>query len=84
MRGRKFGPMVKRVIIEVGTRFQSVGRSMYGKPRSTYWRVAAVSTRADGLVHATLVEEQNPYNVKTLAAAALLDRRHFLPAEAAA
>ncbi len=71
--------MRRRNLIEVGARFKAVSRSMYGKPRTTVWRVAAVSTRADGLVHATLIDVQNPSTMKTLAAAALLDRRNFLP-----
>ncbi len=70
-----------RTPIEAGSRFQSIREGAFGNRRISYWRVESVSRRSEGLDHATLVEEQDPTNIKTLAAAVLLDRRRFLPAD---
>lgn len=75
---------LSRTPIEAGSRFQSIREGAFGNRRISYWRVVSVSRRSECLDHATLVEEQDPTNIRTLAVAVLLDRGHFLPADVVA
>lgn len=72
-----------RIPIENGSRFQCIQEGAFGNRRISYWRVVSVSRHSDGPDHVTLVEEQDPTNIRTLAATVLFDRCRFLPADVA-
>ena len=57
--------------IKVGQRFHQVGYT------AVTWRAMSVYRDAQGLEHATLVDEAGRRDKKTLSASVLLDRSHY-------
>jgi hypothetical protein len=66
--------------VEVGSRFEPVEESVFRGVRRKVWRVQALSGPYFGLTHATVIDEGNPVNAKTLSTSVLLDPRHYRPA----
>jgi hypothetical protein len=63
--------------VEVGSRFEPVEESVFGRGCRKVWCVTALSGPYYGLTHATVIDEGNPINAKTLSTSILLDPRHY-------
>ena len=72
--------MVSRKRIEIGDRFQQLGRTAFGGMPRGIWRVQDIGERSDRLLYARLVMESDKTMVKTIAVNALIDGRQFAAA----
>jgi hypothetical protein len=72
--------MSRYTAIEIGQRFEEREAAIFGRQRRTLWRVTAVTPRADGLVHVTVVKEDDSTDMRTFSAPTLMDARRFRPA----
>ena len=65
--------------IEIGQRFEERQSDIFGKQRRTLWRVTAVTPRTDGLVHVTVVKEDDATEMRTFSGPTLMDSSRFWP-----
>ena len=65
--------------IEIGHRFEERQSAIFGKQRRTLWRVTAVTPRTDGLVHVTVVKEDDATDMRTFSEPTLMDSSRFWP-----
>ena len=66
--------------IEIGHRFEERQSAVFGRQRRTLWRVTAVTPRTDGLVHVTVVKEDDATDMRTFSEPTLMDNSRFWPA----
>lgn len=66
--------------IEIGQRFEERQSAIFGKQRRTLWRVTAVTPRTEGLVHVTVVKEDDATEMRTFSGPTLMDSSRFWPA----
>ena len=72
--------MKQRLKVEVGQRYQSVG-TVTGTPVFTYRVAELFQSKVDKMEYARLEQVDEPSRSKSLAAAALLNTRHFIPVD---
>ncbi len=63
--------------VEIGSRFSSVGHSIFGRPSSDIWCVSEIVEKSDRIVYARLVRESDQCDMKTISLTALQDGRLF-------
>ena len=69
--------MKQRLKVEVGQRYQSVG-TITGTPVFTYRVAELFQSKVDKMEYARLEQVDEPSRSKSIAAAALLNTRHFI------
>lgn len=69
--------MKQRLKVEVGQRYQSVG-TITGAPVFTYRVAELFQSKVDKMEYARLEQVDEPSRSKSIAAAALLNTRHFI------
>ena len=67
---------------QLGQRFYNARLSAFGTPLSITWVVQQSWVGGDGIQYVRLVKESDPTEKKTVAAAVLGNRRHFVSAMA--
>lgn len=72
--------MKQRLKVEVGQRYQSVG-TITGTPVFTYRVAELFQSKVDKMEYARLEQVDEPSRSKSIAAAALLNTRHFIPVD---
>ena len=72
--------MKQRLKVEVGQRYQSVG-TVTGTPVFTYRVAELFLSKLDKIEYARLEQVDEPSRSKSLASAALLNTRHFIPVD---
>ena len=70
--------MKRAMQVEVGQRFQSIG-TITGAPAFTYEVQAVFVSNVDQVQYARLVSVDDRTQMKSVASAILLNRRHFIP-----
>jgi len=68
----------QRTKVEVGQRYRSVG-TITGTPVFTYRVAELFFSKVDKVEYARLEQTDEPSRTKSIAAAALLNTRHFIP-----